>query len=287
MKASRERFPSAYILPALVLAGLVSGLPLLYAAVLSATDASPGAPGAFVGASNYLRALIDPAFHNALQRSLIFAAGAVILNVGFGLTLAMALRTHPRARAVVQTALLLPWVLSELAVALIWGGFLDERSGMINTFLASFGAGPLSIRTDPAAAMGALWVAALWCGLAFSCMLQMAGLASLPGNLIQAAWLDGASRFRIFRGILWPHQARIIAVNALVVGMTAMVTFALPFALTRGGPLHATELAALFAYRTAFSGNFELGYAAAQGMLMLVAFALTLAALFRLRGSRS
>ncbi len=282
MKPRSERFPFAYLIPALALAAVVWGLPLLYALFLSLTNATPGRAGELVGVSNYLRALGDLGFLKSIALSIIFAGGLTFLNVLIGLALALVLRSNPQACAAAQTALLFPWVLSELAVALIWSGFCGE-SGLLNACLTSFGLSPFIFRTGAFAAMGVLWMASLWRGLAFSAMLQMSGLASLPQSLINAAKVDGARLPQILFRIIWPHQARIIAVNMLLVFLHSMIVFALPFALTGGGPLGATEFVSLYAYHTAFGGDFELGYAAAQGMVILMMYALFMTLLLRLR----
>ncbi len=279
----RDRFPAALLAPTLLLVALLWLFPLVYSLALSFTDATPGRPGGWVGLANFFRALADVRFVNALRVSAVFAAGAALLQVGAGLSLALALRRRPRARNAVQVALLLPWVLSEPAVALIWRGLLDENIGWFNIVLQHLGAAPWAWRTDPFLALASLWLAALWQGLAFSAFLEMAALSSLPEELLHAARLDGANRRLIFRRIIWPHQRGMVLVNTLLVLLTSLVAFSLPFALTGGGPLFATELAALFAYHTAFDGQFELGYAAAQGMLLLLACAVLATLWLRLR----
>jgi ABC-type sugar transport system permease subunit len=279
----RDRFPLAHLAPLIFLALLLWAFPLVYSLALAFTDASPGRAGAFVGAANFARVVRDARFFNSLRVSVAFAAGAVVLNVGFGLLLALAFRRRPRARRTAQVALLLPWVLSEPAVALIWRGLLDENFGWFNIVLQRLGAAPLAWRTDPLLALSSLWLASLWQGLAFSALLQMAGLSSLPERLVQAARLDGAGRGLIFRRIVWAHQRGVVLTNALLVFLTAFVSFSLPFALTGGGPLFATELSSLYAFHTAFGGRFELGYAAAQGMVILAACVALAIALWRLR----
>ena len=272
-----------FVMPALILIALIWVLPLFYALYISFTNASPGTEGRFVGIENFLRILQTPQFFNSILISVVYALGAVVLSVGFGILLAVIFRKNEKGKGIVQSALLLPWVLSELAVALIWNGFLDENIGLVNTALARVGVQGIPFMTSTWGAMTALWIATLWRGLAFSTMLQMAGLASLPENIVHAAKVDGAGRWLIFRWVLLPHQWRILAVNALLVFMTAVSSFSLPFALTGGGPLFSTETVALFTYRTAFSANFELGLAAAAGMVMLAGYGVFVMFLLRLR----
>ena len=281
MKA--EGFPKAYLLPALILAALVWGLPLIYALLLSFTQATPGGTGDFIGLANYLTAFRDPGFFKSASVSALFASCASILNVGAGLIIALLLRPSARASAYARSALLFPWVLSELAVALIFSGFCHESSGLVNITFMKFGLPRVLFQSGAAAATGLLLAANLWRGLAFSAMLQMAGLASLPRNLIDAARVDGAKFPQIFRRVIWPHQSRIVAVNLLLVFLHSLIIFALPFALTGGGPLGATRYLSLYAYDTAFGGDFSLGYAAAQGMIVLAAYGLLMSLLFRLR----
>jgi len=280
---TRRAFPFGFLLPALTLAFLVWAFPLFYSLVLSFTDAVPGATGQFLGLTNFQRALADPRFGHALSVSFLFAAGAVLLHVGIGFGLAAAFYRRRGQRTWLQLALLLPWTVSEIAAALIWYEFLNQDSGLFNWLLTEIGLPALPWKTNTAAAMLALWVASLWHGLAFSTLLQMAGLTSLPPNLIAAARLDGASGGQILRRILWPHQRRMVAANALLVWLSAMVTFSLPFALTAGGPLRATEMVSLYTYNTAFGGRFELGYASALGLVVLAIYAVFAALYVRSR----
>ena len=281
MRANTRRFPYEYLLPPLILAGLVWVVPLIYSVALSMIDYDKA--GLFVGAANYLKAPADPRFRGALRVSFLFAGGAALLHVTIGLLLALIYRRQPKQRAAVQTALLVPWVLSELAVALIWQGFLAERTGLVNAALVALDLNPQPWLSNPRFAMVSLWLAHLWRGLAFSTMIQMGGIQSLPENPIRAARIDGASRWMIFRYIVLPHQWRYLVVNALAVLLAATTTFSLPFALTGGGPVHATETLTLYAYRTAFAGEFQLGYAAAQGMVVLLLYGVVMAFIIPIR----
>jgi len=285
MRRSRDRFPVKLLAPLLILTALVWAAPLLYSFYLAFSDATPGSAGRFIGLANFARAFQDARFWHALWVSTVFALGVVFFNVSGGLMLAVVFRRHFKERSMAQVALLLPWVLSELAVAQVWRGFLDENTGLVNMLVVWMGGAALPWRTNGVWAMISLWIASLWRGLAFSTMLQMAGLASLPEHLIHAAKLDGANRLMILRAVVWPHLRRVLAANALLVFLMAMVTFSLPFALTGGGPLFDTEVVALYTYRTAFTSNFNLGYAAAQGMLVLCAYTLLTLVLLRVRRS--
>lgn len=273
----------AYIAPPALLALLVWAAPLIYALALSFTDAGPGGAGRWVGAAHYWRLLHDPLFGRAIVASLLFAGGAVGLQVGLGFGLALMVLDSPRRRLLVTLLLLIPWTLSDIAVALVWHEFLGEEGGLLNWLLAQLSFGPLPWKTNAGFAYAALWTATLWHGLALSALLQMAGLASLPAHLLAAARLDGAPRLLILREILLPHQRRMLITNGLLVWLASMVSFTLPFALTGGGPLRATELVALNAYRTAFNGRMELGYASALGMAILAVYAVFAALYLRLR----
>jgi len=275
--------PAKYLGPAVILVALVWAAPLLFSIYISFTDSTPGKMGNSVGFSNYERLLGDGSFHHSIMVSLFYAAGTVVLSLGLGLLIAIVLRKSPRGIKVSQVALLLPWVLSELAVALIWSGFLDERAGIVNTVLSSMELSPLPFFTTTSGAMTSLWLASIWRGLAFSVMLQMSAIASLPENLLYAAKIDGANRRLIFASIVWPHHRPAIGVNALFVFLMTMVSFSLPFALTKGGPLFATDVVALHSYNTAFFNTMEFGYAAAQGMAVVAAYLVLAMALVRLK----
>lgn len=283
MSERRAPIVLRYLGPPIGLALIVWAAPLAYALALSFTDAGPGGAGRLIGLSNYLRLLGDPLFGRAILASLLFACGAVVLQVGLGFGLALTALESPRRKLLVTLLLLVPWTLSDIAVALVWHEFLGEEGGLLNWLLTQLSLGPLPWKTHAGFAFGALWIATLWHGLALSALLQLAGLASLPNHLLAAARLDGASRLMMLRHILLPHQRRMLGANALLVWMGAMVSFTLPFALTGGGPLRATELVALFTYRTAFGGRMELGYASALGMAILALYAVFAAMYLRLR----
>ncbi len=273
MNGEARGFPIRLLAPPLTLIALVWAFPLTYAVVLSFTSATPGSSGGFVGLANYLRAATDPLFGHALFAGIIFALGAVALGVGLGFLLALGFYRSRAERTWLQVIILLPWAVSEIAVALVWHEFLGEETGLVNWLFGSLGLGPLAWKTSAVGAMCALWLASLWHGLAFSVLLQMAGLASLRRELLQAAALDGASRWRILRAIVLPHQRKTLVANALLVWMGATITFSLPFALTGGGPMRATEFVSLYTYSVAFGGHYELGYAAALGLVVLALYA--------------
>jgi multiple sugar transport system permease protein len=269
----RTGFPTRWLAPALGLIALAWAVPVVYTFALAFTNASIGTNGSFVGLSNFAAALGDARFGHALVVSAVFAFGSVVLNVGAGLGIAWVVFRSRRSRAFLQTVLLLPWALSEIAVAMVWHEFLAQDGGLINLVTVKLGLGAVAWKTSTVGAMSALWLASLWHGLAFSALLQMAGLASLQPELIQAARLEGASRGLILRRIILPHQRGALVANSLLVGLSSLVAFSLPFALTGGGPLFATELVSLYTFRVAFGGEYRLGYAAALGLLVLALYA--------------
>jgi multiple sugar transport system permease protein len=273
------------VIPALALAAFVWLAPLLYAFVLSFSNVNPGGPATFSGVLNYLRALTDPRFANAVLRSFLFAGPAAFICTALGLGIALAIRNSPKARATTHTVLLVPWALSELAVALIWRGYLDQQFGLVNMTLTRLGFAGVPWATSAFWATAALINAWVWRGLGVSTLLQSAGVTTLPNRLLWAARLDGAGTKQVLTQIVWPHQRRYLLVNFLMTFLGAMVAFSLPFALTGGGPLFSTETASLYAYRTAFSGSFDLGYAAAQGVIVLAAYAILASVLMKRRAA--
>ena len=201
-----------------------------------------------------------------------------------GLALALALTSKLRGRELFRVLIVFPWILSELVVAYIWL-YLYQPTGAINNFLDVFGLGPVNWLGTVDGAIWSLILTNIWFGTPFTMLMMGSALTTINPEIMEAAVVDGANRTQSFWRITWPLITPFAALNLILITMWTTNLFALPLAMTKGGPLYATTTTSLYMYRFAFEfGNFSIGSAIG---VMLFIFNLVAAAVYvrALRGS--
>jgi multiple sugar transport system permease protein len=273
--------PAAIFLsPALIALLAFFVLPIAAAFLLSLTDfdlyalADPSNLR-FVGLDNYLRLLRDPAFWQAFQNTLYFVALGAPLSVGASFAAALLLCARSaRAQAFFRTVYFLPVVTTLVAVAVVWRFLYHPRLGLANRALAWLGIAPVDWLGDPAWAMPAIIVLAVWKNFGFNMVIFVAGLQSIPERLYEAARLDGATRWQLLRFVTLPM---LLPTTTFVVLMTLIGHFQLfaePYVMTQGGPEDSTRSIVLLIYEQGFRW-WNLGQASAISVLL---FAVVLSA---------
>ncbi len=264
----RERWFYLLISPWLVGLVLFQSGPILGALVLSLMHwPLPQAPR-FVGLAQ-LRALAsDRLFWRALANTLYYAAGSVPLTMALGLALALALRPERRATHLFRAVFFLPVILPGVATAFVWGWVFNPRYGAVNALLATVGIRGPGWLFDEVWAMPALILMSLWSAGA-SMLVYLAALRDMPGELYEAAALDGAGRWSAFRHITWPLLSPATFLLLTINVIAALQVFTPSYALTRGGPNNATLTLPLYIYLNAFVWG-RLGYASAQALALFV-----------------
>ncbi|MQA94002.1 MAG: ABC transporter permease subunit [Streptosporangiales bacterium] len=258
-----------FVTPALLIIGVFLVFPALWTLYLGVTDyrltGIAAARPSFVGFANYVRALTDPLFHNALWLTLLFVFGSAIIGqtvLGFGL--AWTLRSAPRwVRGTVESLVLLAWILPGVVVAFLWIALLDSDRGTLNALLGT--AGHAWLVDNP---MTVLIVFNTWRGTAFSMMLFAAALAALPPSQLETARLAGASGWQTVRDVVLPHLRRHLLTNTLLISLWTFNDFT-PYLITAGNPDHRSEVLPVYIYLTAIPGG-QLGFGSAISLLMLV-----------------
>ena len=241
----------------------------------------------FIGIGNYLRMAQDPQFWLSLRTTAIYVV--VTVPVMFAVSLALALLVKERFPGVgiVRSALFLPYVISLVVVGMIWQFMLTDKVGVVSRALAFVGLDGISILGSPDLALGAVIVISVWFQMGYYMIIFLAGLQDIPGELYEAARVDGASPWQQFRGITLPLLAPT-SFFVLLTSTIAVVTGGLDlvYVLTQGGPASATSVMIFFVYEQAFLFG-EYGYAAAVGSVLLVVLLLWSALMFFLtRGGR-
>jgi ABC-type sugar transport system permease subunit len=185
-----------------------------------------------------------------------------------GLGLALALNSKIKGRDLFRLLIALPWILSELVVAYIWL-YLYQPSGTINDLLNTFGLPTLRWLSSSGSAIWALVITNIWFGTPFTMLTLGSALTTINPELNDAAAVDGANRRQTFRFITWPLLAPFAALNLILITMWTVNLFAMPLAMTNGGPIYATTTTSLYMYRHAFEfGNFSIG--SSIGVMLLV-----------------
>ena len=259
----------AFVAPAMLLIGVFLIFPGLWTIYIGVTDYQLTGPAAVapkvVGIANYLEALNDALFGNALWLTLVFVFGSAVIGQNFlGFALAWTLRSaRPWLRRVVETLVLLAWILPGVVVAYLWIAVLDRSGGTLNAMLGTPGMAWLI--NYP---MACLVVFNTWRGTAFSMMLYGSALAAVPPSQLETARMVGAGRLQTMRDVVFPHIRGHVLTNTLLISLWTFNDFT-PYLLTAGGPNRRSETLPVYIYNTAiFDG--QLGYGSAISLLMLV-----------------
>jgi multiple sugar transport system permease protein len=262
-----------FLAPALILLGVLLVGPFFYMLGLSFTDLSfalPGHDGNFLGFDNYRRLMReDPVFWDSFRTTLIFVFGVVSVEFLLGFALALLLFHHVQRRRFVLTLLLIPMMLAPVAVGLMWKLMLQGEFGMLTHYLRAVGLmGPQSAPLgNHDLVLSTVMLVDVWEWTPFVTLVVLAGLLSLPREPFEAAIMDGARPWQVFRDITVPLMRPIIALVLLLRGIDAFKEFDKVFILTGGGPGTATELLSIYTWRVNFR-NWDLGYGAVCAFLV-------------------
>ena len=268
--------------PAALLLSLFFVGPSLWALYTSLTNKAlvgiDAARPRFVGLDNYQRLLSDPDFATVVLNSIVFVVGSAIVGQFIlGLLLALLLdhaeRRRYRLATIPYAAVLLAWVNPTVIAGFLWVAMYDFYYGSLNTGLTALGVGPVDwLGRFP---MLAVIIANIWRGTAFTMLIFLGALKTIPSDIYEAARVDGANTWRRFWDHTLPSLRPIAALALLSITMSTFGTFILIQTLTNGGPGSATETIALYAFHEAFR-SYAIGYGSTIAVVMLalnVAFA--------------
>lgn len=258
--------------PTLLAMGLVVAFPLLFALWVSTHDydLTEGGIGAFVGLGNYARVVADDLFVTAARNTAVYTVSVVVLEVLVALGLALLLNQPGlRFRNVYLAILLIPLLVSPVAVGLIWRLLLHPDLGAIGWVRRSLGLPPQEWLGGQATAMPTVIGVDVWHETSLMIVIILAGLSALPRDPLEAAMVDGASRWQALRTITLPLLAPVLLVAVLIRAISATKTYDLIYILTRGGPGSATETISYSIWKAAFT-TLEMGRAAAASFLLLL-----------------
>jgi len=271
-RGGERRFGWGMTVPTLAALAAVVAFPLLFALWVSVHDydLTEGGIGAFIGGANYARTLTDDLIATAATNTAVYSAGVVAIELLLALGLALLLNQPGlRFRGVYLAILLIPLLVSPIAVGLIWRLLLHPDLGAVNWVLGGLGLPPQEWLAGRASAMPTVIGIDVWHETSLMIVIILAGLTALPRDPVEAAMVDGASRWQILRTITLPLLAPVLLVAVMIRLIAAMKTYDLIYILTRGGPGSATETISYSIWKSAFT-TLEMGRAAAASFLLLL-----------------
>ncbi|MGI5257454.1 carbohydrate ABC transporter permease [Streptomyces angustmyceticus] len=271
------------VAPVVLVIGVIIGYPLVRGLFLSLTDANEAnvernigvnhlpATYKFTGLDNYRAVLGDGVFWDRLGWTVVWTVGCVSLTFLIGLALANMLNRTLRGRTVYRLALILPWAIPAFISVFTWRMLYNEKNGLLNKLLAGGGIDAVPWLNDPTWAKLSVIAVNVWLGVPFMLVALLGGLQSIPGELYEAAEMDGAGPWQRFRNITVPGLRAVSSTVILLSTIWTFNMFPVIFLLTRGGPGDATEILVTYAYRLSFIDsprNFS--ESAAWGVLILL-----------------
>lgn len=280
-KLSQDRSKWLMALPTIALLLLFSLYPLFSMVHMSFTRSTLGQPfRAWVGLQNYKDALVDRIFTTSIGNTLIFGFGVTIAELVIGFLLALFFYRSVRAGRYLRTLALLPFIAPPVAVAMIWRLIYEPNVGLINHYLRQWNITQQSIPFlgQPETSLLSIMVIDIWQWTPFVFILALAALQSLPEEPYEAAAVDGATPFEVFRFITLPMMIPSLLVIGIIRLIGAFKVFDQVYMLTGGGPGISSQVATHYIYRTAFN-SFNTGYASSMTIILLVIVIVVITAL--------
>lgn len=265
----RKIIPYLFITPILLIFLTFVFIPIAYAAAMSFFRWNGISAAEFVGVQNYSNLLNDSVFWIAFRNTVTYSVGLVPISMGLGLLAAIGLnRQSLPGRPVLRTIFFLPFVISAVATATTAGWIFGDTFGVINKILDAIGMERVRWLSNRETALLTVIIATVWVRLGFCMLIYLAGLQSIPSDLVEAAEIDGASSmqrfFRITLPLLRPTTFLIFILSVIY----SFEVFDLVYVMTSGGPGYATTVLTVYIYNTAFQTQ-SFGYASAIGLVFM------------------
>ncbi|THA26716.1 sugar ABC transporter permease [Streptomyces sp. RKND-216] len=280
---ARHWYAWTMIAPVVAVIAVIIGYPLGRGLYLSLTDADEAnverhigvnvipATYEFVGLDNYVDILTGPVFWSRLGWTLIWTVGCVSVTFLLGLTLANMLNRQIKGRTFYRIAMIVPWGVPAFVSVFAWRMLYNEKYGILNQILSGGGIDSVPWLSDPTWAKLAVIAVNVWLGVPFMIVAMLGALQSIPGELYEAAEMDGASPWQRFTNITLPGVRSVSSTVILLSTIWTFNMFPVIFLLTRGGPGDSTEILVTYAYRLSFMNSpRDFATSAAWGVLILL-----------------
>ena len=263
-----------YVLPAIVVMLVVIAYPIYYPIDLSFFKTPPGLQlrdKIWVGTDNYTQILTSEVFWKVTVNTVIWTLASTIIAFVLGFGAALALHRDFAGRAILRAILIIPWVISAVAASYIWKWIYHSDFGVLGAVLVQFGfldRQPNFI-DNVNSVLPSLIVVNIWREFPFAMIMLMAGLQTVPEQLLRAAKVDGASAWQRFWHVTFPHLRGVSTVTILLLAVANFNSFIIPWIMTGGGPSNASHIWITHIYELAF-GRQRWGVAAAYSVLLFI-----------------
>ncbi|WP_299913013.1 carbohydrate ABC transporter permease [uncultured Paracoccus sp.] len=275
-----------FILPALIGLILFYVLPTLRAAQISMTSWNLMRPAKWVGFENYTKLWADGQFWDSMWITLLYVMYNIPVQTALGLLIAV-LADRLAKSVTFRAVIIAPYLISNVVAGLVWLLMLDPLIGVTNSFLGLIGIGPQAFLSSPDQSLVSVAAISIWRHVGFTALLFYAGLQSIPRDLYEAARLDGASEFAMFRLITLPLLRPVLVFVLVTSVVGSFQIFDVIAVTTQGGPADSTRAVLWYIYENAFKFS-RMGYASAMSMVLFVLLILvTLLQMRLLRGDQS
>ncbi|MBJ6985858.1 sugar ABC transporter permease [Devosia sp. MC521] len=273
-RAWQSRADYLYVMPAIVVMLVVIAYPVYYTIELSFFKTPPSLQlkdKIFIGFDNYTTILGQASFWKVTVNTLIWTFFSTLFAFVLGLGAALALHREFVGRAFLRAILLIPWVVSAVAASYVWKWMYHSDFGAIGALMVQLGVTdqPINFIDNTTTALPSLIVINVWKEFSFAMIMLMAGLQTVPEQLLRAAKVDGANAWQRFWHVTFPHLAGVSTVTILLLLVTNFNSFIIPWLTTGGGPAGATDIWITQIYQLAF-GRQRWGVAAAYSVLLFL-----------------
>ncbi len=263
------------VLPAVVVVFATAIWPLIQSLILSFRSwklSKSSVPGPFIGWENYSWAILDePAFWNATLVTTVYTVLTVGLTTLIALGIALLLAPGGRLRLTVRTLLILPFAMSPALVGVSFRFMFNPEFGLFDAFFGLIipPLAEVSWLSDPTLAFAVCVMADIWGWIPFITLVLIGGIAAVPKETVEAAYVDGASAWAAFRDVTLPQLMPVLAIVTILKSIFSIKTFDQIYMLTNGGPGNATQTLAHYAYFNGFK-YYDMGFAAAVAWIMVL-----------------
>jgi multiple sugar transport system permease protein len=283
MRPAEQAAAWAFLTPAVVLILLFGVAPIVWSAIMSFQHNnlfSPSTP--FVGLANYRQMLHDPIIAQAIEHTVVYTCLFVPGTMLVGLFLAVAMNRKIRFLAFYRTAAYATMAISTISEALVFIWLFDPNYGIVNYFFSLLRIPQQQFLASPSEALYVIVVMTIWGWTGFAVVIYLAALQGIPQVLTEAAAIDGASRWQIFRRITLPLLSPASLFLMIWLTISALQLFDEVYMSTQGGPLNSTTVLVYYLYEQAFGGaNFNFGYASAIAYFLFLIIIVVTAIQFR------
>ena len=260
------------MLPAIVVMLVVIAYPIYYTVELSFFNTPPGLQlrdKTFVGLDNYVAILTSDVFWRVTLNTVIWTVSSTLIAFVLGFALALALHREFFGRGMLRGIFIVPWVISAVAASYIWKWIYHSDFGIIGVVLVQMGIvdRPPNFIDSVNTVLASLIVVNIWREFPFAMIMMMAGLQTVPEQLLRAAQVDGASAWQRFWHVTFPHLRGVTTVTILLLAVANFNSFIIPWIMTGGGPANASHIWITHIYELAF-GRQRWGVASAYSVLL-------------------